>query len=519
MRAFHGALLLGAAAAAAAAAAAPPAAAAAPCTCVGAVQDTVDPYGEAPNAAVALARIFLHLAPGSRGAPPRLGAFGVAMKAAAAAVNATDGPPTCGAGVDADEAVAYAGYTVLAAWLGPEATKARALDALFAHHGFVPGRAAAGHVGAVAARKVMSRHQQGPPPAAPFKPVNPPSPGYDAACDAVVAADKWQPQCVQGEVGSPCKVQAYTPGALVNGSLFGSGGRKTVARLTAWLPDAPAYDGSLGDLDVTAVEPAGDGLDADDSFAAQHAAVLAASAELGDVGKAAADFFGPPAALRTFSLAVSEAVARELPLADAVTLFAVSAASIADAFIATQYVKARYSSVRPLTVLQCGRTPPATPVVAWAGPYAGVRRLADGERWAPYRATPGFPGYTSGHAAVAAAGSRALARVFGATDPPAAANCGFVAAGTSVREPRVEKGSTGYVAGVTDVPNGGRGTRGYSPAADVTLCWGSWWGYARAVAASRLAGGIHIPIDNARGLALGVRAADEVYEWVMAGMP
>jgi len=514
MRAVHGVLLLGAAAAAAAAA---PTAAAAPCTCVGAVQDTVDAYAEAPNAAVALARIFLHLAPGSRGAPPRLGAFGVAMKAAADAVNDTDGSPTCGAGVDADEAVAYAGYTVLTAWLGPEPPKARELDALFTYHGWVPGRAAAGHVGAVAARKVMSRHKQGPAPSAPFKPVNPPSPGYNAACDAVVAGDKWQPQCVQGEVGSPCKVQAYTPGALVNGSLFGSGGRKTAATLTAWLPDAPAYDGALGDLDVTAVTPADGGLDADDSFGAQHAAVLAASAELGDVGKAAADFFGPPATLRTFGLALSEAVARELPLSETVTLFAVSAASIADAFIATQYVKARYASVRPITVLQCARSD--APVEAWAGPYEGVRRLTTGEVWAPYRATPGFPGYTSGHAAVAAAGSRALARVFGAAEPPAGANCGFVAAGTSAREPRIEKGSTGYVAGLTDVPNTGARTRGYSPAAGVTLCWGAWWAYARAVAASRLAGGIHIPIDNARGLALGVRAADDVYEWVTAGMP
>eukprot|EP00168_Porphyra_purpurea_P016685 TRINITY_DN5493_c0_g1_i2.p1 TRINITY_DN5493_c0_g1~~TRINITY_DN5493_c0_g1_i2.p1 ORF type:complete len:289 (+),score=94.18 TRINITY_DN5493_c0_g1_i2:559-1425(+) len=252
-------------------------------------------------------------------------------------------------------------------------------------------------------------------------------------------------------------------------------------------------------------------------FAAQHAAVLAASAELGDAGKAASDFFAPPAALRTFSLAVSEAVARELPLAEAVTLFAVSAAAIADAFVATQYVKARYASVRPLTVLQCARH--GSPLTAWAGPYAGVRRLADGELWGPYGATPGFPGYTSGHAAVAAAGARALARHFGPADPPRGANCGVVAAGTSAREPRVEKGTAGYVAGVTDVPNAGPRTRGYSPAADVTLCWGSWWAYARAVAASRLAGGIHIPIDNARGLALGVRAADEVYEWVTAGMP
>eukprot|EP00168_Porphyra_purpurea_P016686 TRINITY_DN5493_c0_g1_i3.p2 TRINITY_DN5493_c0_g1~~TRINITY_DN5493_c0_g1_i3.p2 ORF type:complete len:187 (+),score=58.18 TRINITY_DN5493_c0_g1_i3:72-563(+) len=148
------------------------------------------------------------------------------MKAAADAVNGTGGGAACGAGVAADEAVAYAGYTVLAAWFGPDPAKARALDALFAHHGYVPGRAAAGHVGTVAARQVMARHKQGPPPAAPFTPVNPPSPGYDAACDALVAGDKWQPQCVQGAVGAPCTVQAYTPGALVNGSLFGSGGSK-----------------------------------------------------------------------------------------------------------------------------------------------------------------------------------------------------------------------------------------------------------------------------------------------------
>lgn len=518
MRSLRTVLLAGAIVAVATAAAAP-ARVGASCECSGLVVDKVDTYEEAPHAALALARIFLALAPGSGMVPLRLGAFGVSLAAAVAAVTppADGGALTCGAGVDADAAVAYAGYTVLASWFEGEPAKARELDALFAAHGYTPGAPAAGHVGAVAARRVMARNRQGPPPATPYTPVNPASPGYDATCDALVEA-KWQPQCVQMVPGAACVPQKYMPGPLVNGTLFGAGGRKAVAELLAFLPPAPEADGPLGELDLSsaaAAVAAADGAD-DDSFVEQHAAVLTASAALGDYGKAAADYFSPPAALRTFSLAVSEAAVRDLPLAEAATLFAMSAAAIADAFVATQAVKARYSSVRPLTVLQCGGH--ARPLVGWAAPYEGVRPLRDSERWGPYLQTPGFPGYTSGHSAVAAAGSRVLARYFGRASAPRAANCGRVPAGGSIREPRVEKGAPGHVAGVTDVANRGPRSAGYAPAADVTLCWASWWGYADLVSASRLAGGIHIPVDNSRGLAVGVAAADQVYEWVKGGM-
>ncbi|GAB0489113.1 hypothetical protein MMPV_000329 [Pyropia vietnamensis] len=509
-------VLLAGAVAAAAIAVATPSHVRATCECRGVVVDAVDAYADAPHAALALARIFLALAPGSRMVPLRMGAFGVSLAAAVAAVSSPadgGGASTCGAGVDADAAVAYAGYTVLASWFEEEPAKARELDALFAAHGYTPGKVAAGHVGAVAARRVMARNKQGPPPASPYKPVNPASPGYDATCDALVAA-KWQPQCVQMTPGAACMPQVYMPGPLVNGSLFGSGGRKTVAELVAFLPPPPEAGGPLGELDLSLAAAAGD--PEDDSFVSQHSAVLTASASLGDYGKAAADYFGPPAALRTFSLAVSEAAVRNLPLAEAATLFAMSGAAIADAFIATQYVKARYSSVRPLTVLQCGGH--SRPLVGWAGPYQGVRQLGDSERWGPYLQTPGFPGYTSGHSAVAAAGSRVLARYFGRGSTPRAANCGRVPAGGSTREPRVLKGSPGYVAGVTDVANRGPRTPGYAPAADVTLCWSSWWGYADLVSASRLSGGIHIPVDNSLGLAVGVAAADQVVEWVKGGM-
>lgn len=522
MRSFHRVLLVGAVAAAATAAAVP-ARVRASCECRGVVADAVDAYAEAPHAALALARIFLALAPGSRAVPLRMGAFGVSLAAAVAAVTPPadggaggGGAPSCGAGVDADAAVAYAGYAVLASWFEDEPAKARELDALFAAHGYTPGAPAAGHVGAVAARRVMARNRQGPPPAAPYKPVNPASPGYDATCDALVAV-KWQPQCVQEARGEACVPQQYMPGPLVNGSLFGAGGRKAVAQLVSFLPPPPEADGPLGDLDLSAAAAATAAADADDdSFVEQHAAVLAASAELGDYGKAIGDYFSPPAALRTFSLAVAEAAVRGLPLEEAATLFAMSGAAIADAFIATQYVKARYSSVRSLTVLQCGGH--SRPLVAWAAPYEGVRPLRDGERWGSYLQTPDFPGYTSGHAAVAAAGVRALARYFGRGSAPRAANCGRVPAGGSVREPRLEKGAPGHVAGVTDVANRGPRSPGYAPAADVTICWSSWWGYADLVSSSRLVGGIHIPVDNSRGLAVGVAAADQVVEWVKGGM-
>jgi hypothetical protein len=50
-------------------------------------------------------------------------------------------------------------------------------------------------------------------------------------------------------------------------------------------------------------------------------------------------------------------------------------------------------------------------------------------------------------------------------------NCYVTRAGTSTVEPLIPANQTGYVAGITDRPNRGPKTIGYSPARDVVMCW------------------------------------------------
>lgn len=50
-------------------------------------------------------------------------------------------------------------------------------------------------------------------------------------------------------------------------------------------------------------------------------------------------------------------------------------------------------------------------------------------------------------------------------------NCWLTRAGTSSVEPLIAANQTGWVAGVTDKPNRGPKTIGYSPGKDVVMCW------------------------------------------------
>lgn len=172
-------------------------------------------------------------------------------------------------------------------------------------------------------------------------------------------------------------------------------------------------------------------------------------------------------------------------------------------------------AARPLSVLQCaygGRN-----ITAWAGPYGGVAAAVNAghRRWRPYWPTPGFPGFFSGHTAVAAAGLEAMAGALG-DDTSVAANCETLGRGMSRVEPRVEVGGRGWIPGVTDVPNGGPATVGYSPAADTTVCWPTGRALGELVAASRYYGGIHIPVDNTVGLQVGRALGRQAWEYVLA---
>lgn len=337
--------------------------------------------------------------------------------------------------------------------------------------------------------------------------VNAASAGFDAECAALKDGGQWQAQCVQMKPGMMCMPQKVPFRMLFNATLMAAaGGSAGVYAAQAAAP--PVWKGGA---DLSGLRAAEGG----DEFADGYREVLAVSGQIGDAEKVAAEFFQPPAFVTTAVVALQEAVARGLGEAESAALmFAVSAAA-RDAVAAAVTLKLTDYATRPVTVLQCGYA--GEKMSAWNAPYQGVREFVngeDGETWRPYLQTPPFPGWVSGHATVAAAGAEVMEAWFGGEGGVRGANCKTVGKGKSKFEPMVLKGAAGWVRGVTDVPNTGSASVGYSPAEDVTICWASFTEFAEKLKNSRLVGGIHIAKDNDDGAALGKIVGKAAYEYV-----
>ena len=110
-----------------------------------------------------------------------------------------------------------------------------------------------------------------------------------------------------------------------------------------------------------------------------------------------------------------------------------------------------------------------------------------GSKWQPYQATtfvtPPFAEYLSGHSSFSAASAEVISSFLG-TDTYG--DSVTIAAGTSLFEPKIsDPSSPKYVAGVTDVPNTGPFSVGYSPANNVTLSWATFSAAADEAGISR----------------------------------
>lgn len=291
-------------------------------------------------------------------------------------------------------------------------------------------------------------------------------------------------------MGDTCVPQAVPFLPLVDAALISSNGLRDVHRLIKFIPPPPAFKANLSEAFNTTSR-----------FSIQINRVLAASARLNDRTKTIAEVFAPNAALQMIKLALNELFTRNSDVKEtAIVLFAVTAA-VRDALIGSATVKVQYSSIRPITVLQCAKAKP--PVrTAWLGPYQGVGRFKSGTgaMFMPYITTPPFPAYVSGHSAAAGAATRVLELYFG---EPVGANCVVRRRGMSVREGRVRKRGIGFVDGVTNVANKGKRTVGFVPGKTVRVCWNSWAEFADVFGKARVLGGIHIPLDIEVGTALG----------------
>ena len=251
--------------------------------------------------------------------------------------------------------------------------------------------------------------------------------------------------------------------------------------------------------------------------------VIEASSSLDDENKAIAVFWSnyvnganegllyPPGFwIRT---AILSLIATGSSTTDSIKLLYTMGHSMKDAAIASWAAKFTYSSSRPVQWVQCLLA--SQSITAWKGPYQGVGTEMS-STWSSFLATPPFPGYASGHSTFGGAGAEIL-RLFYQSDDYKGPNCWLQTAGSNPIEPAITDPSSPYfIPGVTNVPNSGPNTVGFSPATDVTICWKTWSETAAQTAHARVLGGVHVPADCDDGLLAGEFVARSV--WTKASM-
>eukprot|EP01115_Flamella_aegyptia_P010042 TRINITY_DN43696_c0_g1_i2.p1 TRINITY_DN43696_c0_g1~~TRINITY_DN43696_c0_g1_i2.p1 ORF type:complete len:473 (+),score=230.68 TRINITY_DN43696_c0_g1_i2:254-1672(+) len=266
-------------------------------------------------------------------------------------------------------------------------------------------------------------------------------------------------------------------------------------------------------FEFTGTGPALLGTNTHDECLRQINEVLQTSANLGDFEKVTAEWWG----LIDYSeLAVDLAARKNMDLVETVKFVFLHGMTELDGGIAAWALKRLYDSARPITYIQCLYE--GVQVQAYGGPYQGKQTI-DGNTWQPYPfydriigsfyRTPPFADYVSGHATSAGAVAEAYKLYFGSDVYNRTI---VVPAGSSLVEPRIVAGQPGHVAGVTDVPNSGPGTPGYSPAQDVTLQFNTFTDMANSAGLSRMYLGVHLQGSNVNGINAGRYAAGKVYQ-------
>lgn len=248
----------------------------------------------------------------------------------------------------------------------------------------------------------------------------------------------------------------------------------------------------------------------------QNGMVLNISANLGDKYKIIAEYWAdgpgttnPPG--HWYNIAINISIERGMSLTRTVNMLFLLSNAVHDAGIIAWTGKRMLDTVRPITGIQCLYA--NNTVIAWGGPYKGVR-LINGSSWQPYQSptfvTPAFAEWPSGHAAFSYASSSVLKQFFDGDED--FGHYFTVTAGNSQFEPKIKPGHAGYIAGITDVPNTGYNTVGFSPAKDVTMYWDKFSSAAQCSTISRIYGGIHYVRGANDGMAIGLAVGDEAWK-------
>jgi len=181
-----------------------------------------------------------------------------------------------------------------------------------------------------------------------------------------------------------------------------------------------------------------------------------------------------------------------------------------DSTIAEKQNKRFHDYVRPPTAMQClfeGQT-----ITSWKGHYQGVGSMP-GKSWLAFfpagRVNNLGPEYPCGHCIACASAFNSLRLYFGSDE--FLGNNITTAEGTNAPEPKITAGNPGYIAGVTDVPNTGYNTVGYSPATDIPLGWNTWTELSDSCSISRIYLGAHTLHSTIVGRQVGNKVAERVW--------
>lgn len=211
------------------------------------------------------------------------------------------------------------------------------------------------------------------------------------------------------------------------------------------------------------------------------------SAQLNDEDKVQVDYWAanpgtsaPAGMWSDFAALISEQDQQSLD--DDVKLFFVMGQAVHDAGIAAWDAKRVYDTVRPITAIRYAYR--GQMIRAWAGPGQGTQWIP-GERWLPYqrpyRPSPAFSEFVSGHSTFSAAAATAMAGLRG-----------------------------DKIKFKFEFPANGIGPEPTAPAKDVKLKYKSLSDLADAAGDSRRLGGIHFERGDLMGRALGRQVGQAV---------
>eukprot|EP01097_Dermamoeba_algensis_P005945 TRINITY_DN3740_c0_g1_i1.p1 TRINITY_DN3740_c0_g1~~TRINITY_DN3740_c0_g1_i1.p1 ORF type:complete len:437 (-),score=85.46 TRINITY_DN3740_c0_g1_i1:209-1519(-) len=239
------------------------------------------------------------------------------------------------------------------------------------------------------------------------------------------------------------------------------------------------------------------------------------SSQLDDVKKMTAELWAdgpdstyPPGHWHLITTLAAEH--HNLSLIDTIEVLFLQSTAACDAGFLCWELKRVWDTARPITLVRCYNENKT--INAWRGPYMGVGAI-QGEEWNPYQdkyfVTPAFPEYPSGHSSFSFASATVLKQFFGSDEIDLTYT---VKKGASTFEPYIAEGQPGYIRGVTDVPNTGPASVGYSPANDVTLRYRTFSEAAAAAGISRRYGGIHLRTGDLAARQLGEVAGKAVWD-------